>query len=541
MTGLLFLPSTAAARNFPQDAQWTPLTQMGVAVTDPDNDAQIEANVVGYVEKIDTYAAAYVHSDDAFLYFRLRVDETVMHLGSYKATSWVCLIDTDASLNSYEFAAGVHGNILASDVVELRQNTMPTVNGNPKDKAETVVATYPVSTHAREAPATSMANMNPDFFIDWAVAKVDLAAAGVTDQTPLRIICGTSNDASSLAGDLISDIGDTTLDKLGTDPVLCGPTGCFVPCAGFGEACTVGQGVCQVASTNICDANGNAMCDALPGEPMEETCNGIDDNCDGMVDEPCMDKDGDGLSDAQETMYGSHPEDSDSDDDGVSDPEEIDPGGDADKDGKPNIADEDSDNDGLFDGTELGKDCSAEGTDPAADKCIPDADPTTTTEPLNPDTDGGGEADGNEDGNHDGALNAGERDPNFATDDILPPEPPADRDNDGIEDEADPCPDVPDPDLTPADTDHDALGDACDGDIDGDGLENFADPCPLDPRLSCPNPEIDVTGCACHAAGHADARGFGALLMATLLLAVRRRRGRSPRSATRQGSDLETP
>jgi len=419
----LLVPTIAHARNFPMDAQWTPLTQMGVAVTDPDNDAQNEANVVGYTEKVDTFAAAYVHSDDAFLYFRLRVDETVMQLGSYKATSWVCLIDTDANLQSYEFAAGVHGSAILPDVVELRQNTNPTNGGNPKDKAETVLATYPVSTHAREAPAPSMASMDADFFIDWAVAKTDLANAGVTDQTPLRIICGTSNDASSLTDDLISEAGDTTLDKLVTDPVLCGPTGCSVPCAGFGEACSVGVGACQVTSTNVCDANGNAMCDALPGEPTDETCDGVDNNCDGMVDEVCMDKDGDGLSDAQETMYGSNPEDTDSDDDGVPDNEETDPGGDADKDGKTNIADEDADGDGLFDGTELGRDCSAPGTDPAAMKCIADADPATTTDPLNPDTDGGKEADGSEDGNHNGALDAGERDPNVATDDIPPVEP----------------------------------------------------------------------------------------------------------------------
>ncbi|UQA59431.1 MSCRAMM family adhesin SdrC [Polyangium aurulentum] len=420
----LLVPTIAHARNFPMDAQWTPLTQMGVPVTDPAGDFKNEADVVGETGKGPELPAAYIHSDDAFLYFRLRVDVTVLTaLDTYKASSWVCLIDTDANLESYEFAAGVQGVPVLPDKVELRQNTNPVMGGNPKDKAETLLKSYPTSTHAREAPAMSMINGNADFFIDWAVAKVDLTAVGVTDQTPLRIICGTSNDASSLADDLISEAGDTTLDKLVTDPVLCGPTGCSVPCAGFGESCTVGKGACQVTSTNICDANGNPMCDALPGEPTDETCDGIDNNCDGVVDEVCMDKDGDGLSDAQETTYGSNPEDKDSDDDGVPDNEELDPGGDADKDGKPNIADEDADGDGLFDGTELGMDCSAEGTDPAASKCIPDKDPTTTTDPLNPDTDGGGEPDGSEDGNHDGALDAGERDPNLATDDIPPVQP----------------------------------------------------------------------------------------------------------------------
>jgi MYXO-CTERM domain-containing protein len=423
----LLVPAIASAQNFPMDAQWTPITQMGVPVTDPSGDFQKEVDVVGYVENIDTYPAAFVYSDDAFLYLRLRVDATVMQLGSYKGTSWVCLIDTDADLKSYEFAVGVHGSLLAPDVVELRQNTNPTVNGNPKDKAETVLATYPTSSHAREAPAMSMANNDADVFIDWAVLKTDLAVAGVTDQTPLRIICGTSNDASSLTDDLIVDPQPNmppTLEQLVTDPVLCGPTGCSIPCAGFGQACTVGMGACQEKGTQICDANGGVVCDALPGEPTDEICNDVDDDCDDLIDETCLDADSDGLSDDQEAMYGSKPDDADSDDDGLPDGEETDPGDDLDKDGKTNIADADADADGLFDGTETGADCSAEGTDMAAGNCIADADPTTVTDPLNPDTDAGGEADGSEDGNHNGALDAGERDPTVghATDDIPPVE-----------------------------------------------------------------------------------------------------------------------
>ena len=88
-----------------------------------------------------------------------------------------------------------------------------------------------------------------------------------------------------------------------------------------------------------------------------------------------IDRDGDGLSDKQEEALGTNPLDSDSDDDGLNDYDEylywtnrskdeenekLDPNGDADGDGIPNILDEDSDNDGIPDGQEI-----EDGTDPA--------------------------------------------------------------------------------------------------------------------------------------------------------------------------------
>ena len=71
----------------------------------------------------------------------------------------------------------------------------------------------------------------------------------------------------------------------------------------------------------------------------------------------------------------------------------------------PNIADADSDNDGLFDGTELGLDCSNAATDQTAGRCVPDGDiGATTTSPLDADTDDGGVTDGSEDSNLNGVV-----------------------------------------------------------------------------------------------------------------------------------------
>jgi hypothetical protein len=87
--------------------------------------------------------------------------------------------------------------------------------------------------------------------------------------------------------------------------------------------------------------------------------------------------------------------------------------------GETNPCSADSDGDGIQDGVELGivtpiadPDGAGpmEGTDTAV--FIADADPTTTTDPTNPDTDGDGYSDGAEDLNFNGQLDAGESDPN---------------------------------------------------------------------------------------------------------------------------------
>ena len=49
---------------------------------------------------------------------------------------------------------------------------------------------------------------------------------------------------------------------------------------------------------------------------------------------------------------------------------------------------------------------------------MPDADPSTTTDPTDADTDDGGVFDGREDENRNGRVDAGETDPLFGEDDI---------------------------------------------------------------------------------------------------------------------------
>jgi len=54
----------------------------------------------------------------------------------------------------------------------------------------------------------------------------------------------------------------------------------------LGNSCSVGVGACQATGVFVCSANQlGTQCSATPGPGGAEVCNGIDDDCDGVVDE----------------------------------------------------------------------------------------------------------------------------------------------------------------------------------------------------------------------------------------------------------------
>jgi len=183
-----------------------------------------------------------------------------------------------------------------------------------------------------------------------------------------------------------------------------------------------------------------------------------------------IDEDRDGVPYTDEVLWGTDPDDDDTDDDGLIDPDDHDgdPTADVDGDGLPSPLDPDSDGDGILDGVEAGIDDTPNDTDEDEHGFAPDADPSLTTSPWVADTDGGGLPDGAEDWSGDGAQGPWETDPLDPTDDL-------DTDGDGIPDVLD----VLDAagEIDDEDSDGDGVSDAEEFlvDADGDGTPDFLD------------------------------------------------------------------
>ncbi len=214
---------------------------------------------------------------------------------------------------------------------------------------------------------------------------------------------------------------------------------------GLGDACDPDADGDLDPNTTDC-----APLDPLKAHTVPESCNGVDDDCDGLIDEQFSDLDGDLQADCV---------DEDDDNDGVLDPEDNCPV-------TANPSQTDLDGDGIGDACE---DDTDGDLDPNGSDCQPQ-DPTVHH--------GAQEACNGKDDNCNGIADEGYPDANGnGQADCID----ADDDGDGVPDPEDNCPLVANPEQV--DTDKDGKGNACDADDDGDGDPDVTDCKPLDPTV----------------------------------------------------------
>ena len=290
-------------------------------------------------------------------------------------------------------------------------------------------------------------------------------ASGICDCSPLSVVlgaqtsCKVGNEFGACSGErFCGDEGLTECDGAQAEAEAC--NGVDDDCDGEVDEETGGEQCEDENAYGICKGqekclDGELICDAPV--PAPEACDGLDNDCNGIADEGFPDVNDNGIVDCLE---------SDVDEDGIFDyddncPDLANPGQeDNESDGLGDLCDDDDDNDGVADD----------------DDCAPfDGTVSPATE----------EACNGQDDNCDGEVDEGFGDSNG---DGVADCVEVDSDGDAVFDYEDNCPEKKNPDQK--NSDDDESGDACDDDDDNDSWLDDDDCGPTDPDVFPDAPEV---------------------------------------------------
>lgn len=233
------------AMAWPTTGQWVPIYRGGLYLQDANGDASGSRNIVSDANN----PAAYMFNDGTYIHFRLRLDADPSGQGGQgllQPYGWGVVIDTNMNPANYEWLLMLDG-ISQNEVIGLWQNTSQRMLGDPADSAEILAASIPVSGNIQVSMANTAFNGNTDYFLDWRFPYATFKQfTGLTDYSPLRLFFGSSNNANSLAADLVgaSDLYAGLSDvstPLGTKPTT-GSVRFVADLAGNGDVIQINAG-----------------------------------------------------------------------------------------------------------------------------------------------------------------------------------------------------------------------------------------------------------------------------------------------------------
>ena len=449
----------------------------------------------------ETYPAVYYAVTSDALYIRLRIDDDPMTASGTELRSYGWGVLADTDGDWTDYEYSLMADGIREELV-IAENTSPTGVGDPADTAET---DHDVQTIVYGASGNVQVDLADSSFSSDDDYFLDLAF----DWSVLQSLGLDGAEVSFVAG-TSSSARSISLDLAGVD----------------------GSGTLEDAGSDpvdlVVDTDGDGLSDdeedALGTDPEDD-----DTDDDGLSDgdevnthetDPLDDDtDDDGLIDGDEVdTHATDPLDDDTDDDGLIDGDEVD-------DHETDPLDDDSDDDGLSDGDEV----DTHETDPndsdSDDDGLTDGDEVDThgTDPNDPDTDDGGVSDGDE--------VADGTDPTAPLDDLI------DSDGDGLTDgeetELGTDPNDPDSDddgLTDGEEVDEHGTDPNDPDTDGGGLsdgeevEGGSDPLVSEDDAGLTGAVRYVGGCAGCATGGGTPPPSGWWALALGLAAFSRRR-----------------
>ena len=270
------------------------------------------------------------------------------------------------------------------------------------------------------------------------------------------------SDGDGTADCLENDVdGDGVADILDNCPVAANPTQADYDLDTIGDVCDPDDDNDFSADTLDCAPHNAAV---FPG--ADELCDGLDNDCNLLVDEGFADSDADGWKDCI---------DEDDDNDGILDGADCAPT-------DPNI----------FPGAKEICDGQDNDCDYDVDENFPDLDEDDMPDCIDPDIDGDG-FDNPED-NCPVVSNQLQED---LDEDGLGDMCDFDMDGDGVPNAVDNCPTVFNPGQV--DNENDTVGDACDPDLDNDNIDNEDDNCPFVYNEGQEDANEDGVGDACEA------------------------------------------